>query len=53
FLPTPKFAVDLRLGKEAANELLFYSARVIPAVLADSGFIFTHPTIDQAFEALL
>jgi uncharacterized protein (TIGR01777 family) len=53
FLPTPKFAVDLRLGKDAANELLFYSARVTPAVLADSGFVFTHPTIDQAFEALL
>lgn len=53
FLPTPKFAVDLRLGKEAAKEMLFFSTRVIPDVLLDSGFVFTHPTIDEAFEALL
>jgi uncharacterized protein (TIGR01777 family) len=53
FLPTPKFAVDLRLGKEAAREFLFFSARVVPAALADSGFVFDHPTITEAFEALL
>lgn len=52
-IPTPKFAVDLRLGKEAAREMLFFSARVMPSVLIDSGFTFTHPTIDDAFEALL
>ncbi len=53
FLPTPKFAVDLRLGKEAAKEMLFHSSRVLPQVLTDSGFNFLHPTIDEAFEALL
>lgn len=53
FLPTPKFAVDLRLGKEAADALLFWSARVIPAALNDSGFEFHQPTIDEAFEAVL
>lgn len=53
FLPTPKFAVDLRLGKEAAKEMLFFSTRVMPSVLLDSGFTFTHPTIDEAFGALL
>ncbi len=53
FLPTPKFAVNLRLGKEAAKEMLFFSTRVIPEVLLDSGFTFSHPTIDEALEALL
>lgn len=53
FLPTPKFAVDFRLGKEAAKEMLFFSTRVIPEVLLDSGFTFQHPTIEEAFEAIL
>ena len=53
FLPTPKPAVQLRLGKQAAEEMLYFSTRVIPAVLLDSGFTFTHPTIDDAFAALL
>ncbi len=53
FLPTPKFAVDLRLGKEAAEAMLFWSTRVIPSALSDSGYVFAHPTIDEAFEALL
>lgn len=53
FLPTPKFAVDIRLGREAAKEMLFFSTRVIPEVLLDSGFTFQHPTIEEAFEAIL
>lgn len=53
FLPTPTFAVNLRLGKETAKEMLFFSTRVIPTVLLESGFTFEHPTIDEAFEALL
>ena len=53
FLPTPKFAVDIRLGKEAAEAMLFWSTRVIPQALTDSGYTFEHPTIDKAFEALL
>ncbi len=53
FLPTPKFAVNLRLGKEAAEAMLFWSTRVVPEALTDSGYTFAHPTIDEAFEALL
>ena len=52
-LPTPRFAVDLRLGKEAAQDMLYASARILPRALIDSGFTFTHPTIDKAFEAIL
>jgi len=53
FLPTPKPAVQLRLGKECAQALLYDSARIIPEVLVDSGFSFTHETIDDAFAAIL
>ena len=53
FLPTPRFAVDLRLGKEAAQDMLFASAKVLPGALVDSGFTFEHPTIAEAFEAVL
>lgn len=53
FLPTPKPAVQLRLGKEATEEMLYFSTRVIPEVLLDSGFTFSHPTIDEAFAAVL
>lgn len=53
FMPTPRFAVDLRLGKQAAQEMLFASARVLPNALIDSGFEFAHPTIDKAFASEL
>ncbi len=53
FLPTPRFALDLRLGKEAVDEMLYASARVMPGALIDDGFSFAHPTIDEAFEAVL
>lgn len=53
FLPTPKPAVQLRLGKECAQALLYDSARVLPEVLLANGFVFTHTTIDDAFAAIL
>lgn len=53
FLPTPRFALDLRLGKEAVDEMLYASARVLPGALIDDGFSFAHPTIDEAFAAVL
>ena len=53
FLPTPKPALYAILGKEATKEMLYFSARILPSVLLDSGFTFSHPTIDDAFEAIL
>lgn len=53
FLPTPKFAVEARLGKAAAEELVYFSARILPSALLESGFEFEHRTIDEAFGALL
>ncbi len=52
-IPTPRFALNFRLGKEAAEQMLFWSTRLTPQALLDSGFEFSHPTIDEAFEALL
>jgi len=52
-LPVPAFGPRLLLGHELADALLFTSQRVLPAVLAESGFTFAHPTIDEALAAVL
>ena len=49
----PAFAPRLVLGRELADALLFQSQRVLPSALERSGFDFTHPTIGQAFAAVL
>ncbi|MGI9612264.1 MAG: TIGR01777 family oxidoreductase [Acidimicrobiales bacterium] len=53
FLPVPKFGPKLLLGGEMAEELLFYSQRIVPAALESSGYSFLHPEIGAAFEAVL
>ncbi|NNE73313.1 MAG: TIGR01777 family protein [Acidimicrobiales bacterium] len=53
FLPTPKPAIYLKLGKELAHALLFTSARVLPTVLTDAGFTFTHSTLEPALRDIL
>jgi len=52
-LPVPKFGPSLILGREAANEMTSFSQRVIPQVLLDAGYEFTHPTADDATTAEL
>lgn len=52
-VPVPAFGVKLVLGREMAEELLFASARILPAALEESGFRWSHPTLDQALEASL
>jgi uncharacterized protein (TIGR01777 family) len=51
-LPMPAFALRLVLG-EMADETLLASNRVVPKALNDRGFTFDHPTLEQAFRALL
>lgn len=46
-IPVPKFALNLLIG-EAARELLLCSQNMSPKKLIDSGFKFTHATLDQA-----
>jgi uncharacterized protein (TIGR01777 family) len=50
-LPAPKLALELLLGRELADELLFSSQRVVPDVLQRSGFGFEHQTVDAALAA--
>mgnify|MGYP002148679792 CR=1 FL=1 len=48
-LVVPDFVVR-RLGGEMAEEMILHSQRVVPQVLTDAGFTFTHPDIDSALE---
>lgn len=50
-LPVPPFGPDLLLGRELAHELLFASARVVPAALEAGGYAFRHPDLASALEA--
>jgi uncharacterized protein (TIGR01777 family) len=53
FLPVPKLGPRLVLGREAADEVVSFSQRVEPAVLAREGYRFVHPTVDEATRAEL
>jgi uncharacterized protein (TIGR01777 family) len=53
FFPVPRVALNAALGTELAEALLFTSARVMPAKLESSGFIFNHRTIEAALRSLL
>jgi uncharacterized protein len=52
FMRVPAFAVRLLLG-EMADELLFASARVLPAKLRDTGYRFRHPLLAEALRHVL
>jgi uncharacterized protein (TIGR01777 family) len=52
-LPIPKLGPRLVLGREAADEIATASQRVEPAVLADAGYPFVHPTFEEAARAEL
>ena len=48
-LVVPGFVVR-KLGGEMAEEMILHSQRVVPQVLTDTGFAFTHPDIESALE---
>jgi len=47
-LPVPRFGPALLLGRELADQLLFSSQRVEPAVLAHHGYRFLHTDVESA-----
>ncbi|HEX6236924.1 MAG TPA: TIGR01777 family oxidoreductase [Acidimicrobiales bacterium] len=49
----PAFGPRLVAGREMADELLFGSLRVVPRILTDAGFAFSHPEIEDALRAVL
>jgi uncharacterized protein (TIGR01777 family) len=51
-MPMPAFAARLAFG-QMADDLLLASLRVVPAVLAESGFRFRHPDLESALRELL
>jgi uncharacterized protein len=48
FFAVPRVALEMALGSEMANELVFASQRVMPGVLTESGFHFEHPDATSA-----
>ena len=52
-LPTPLFPLRLVYGRELVSQVLLWSERVMPDVLAASGFTFRHPTLEAALRAAL
>ena len=48
WFPTPAFLLKAVLGADAADALLLESKRLVPAVLRDSGFRFSHTDIAAA-----
>ena len=51
FFMVPGFGFKLAFGQDPAE--IFASQRIVPQVLADSGFEFSHPEIDGALAAVL
>jgi uncharacterized protein len=49
----PAFAPKILVGGEFAEQLLLTGQRVLPTELVQSGYVFTHSTLDEAFTALL
>ena len=52
-VPTPRFGPALILGREFADQVLFVSQRVEPAVLIKAGYEFVHPDIDRGMQGAL
>lgn len=49
----PASALRVALGAEMADELVLTSQRVVPQVLTDVGFAFSHPTLEGMLTAAL
>lgn len=47
-VPAPRFAVRLALGRQMADELVFWSQRVVPSRLKAAGFRWDFPTLAPA-----
>lgn len=52
-LPIPRLGPQLLLGRQLAEELLFWSVRAVPERLQASGFTFAHPDLEGALRAVL
>jgi uncharacterized protein (TIGR01777 family) len=48
FATAPAFALRLAMGREQADEMILASQRVVPRALADAGFVWQHPSVEDA-----
>jgi uncharacterized protein len=53
FLPTPKFAPALKIGREATEEMLLAGQRALPKMLETSGYTFAAAELESALKGLL
>lgn len=53
FVPVPPFALRLLFGREAANEAMLTSARLVPVRLLAAGFKFRFPEVEGALRHVL
>lgn len=53
FLRVPSFGPKILLGSELAQGLLFSSARVLPQVAGQEGYVFRHRTVTDALAGVL
>ena len=53
FVPVPKFALNIRLGRELAEAIGYSSQRVVPRALLDAEFEFGSSTVDEGLAAIL
>lgn len=53
FIPLPRVATELMLGRERARELLFTSTRAEPARLQEADFAFQHERLELAMRHVL
>jgi uncharacterized protein (TIGR01777 family) len=53
FFPIPSFGPKLVLGSELADILLYEGQKVLPRVLEESGYTFTHPSLEEALRTIL
>ena len=52
-VPVPRFGPALLLGRELAEQLLYWSVRAVPEVLVADGYRFVHPTLEGSLRAVL
>jgi uncharacterized protein (TIGR01777 family) len=52
-LRAPVWGMKLVLGPDATDALLTTDAHVVPEVLQQSGFVFSHPTVEDAVAAVV
>ena len=52
-LRAPVWGMKLVLGPDATEALLTTDAHVVPQVLQQSGFVFSHPTVEDAVAAVV